>query len=251
MKLQVLAAAIAAAFSAQAMSQARVVESQAVIDNRPSVQDSNSALTQDGATQQAEIFYQMQQLQQEVLTLRGMVEEQSNDIKRLKQQRMDDYLDLDKRISSVVSQGAVAPSANAATQAVSAAGSGLSTGNEVQDYRAAINTVLKQRDYKQGEDLLKAYVANYPQGKYLANSQYWLGQVYLATSNYESAKERFKIVAEQYPESTKANDALFKLGKVQHLLGDNQAAKVLLEKAAAGTGAVAKEARRYIEQSFK
>ena len=203
MKLQVFAAVSTAAFCSLAFSQAQVVESQAVIDNRPSSQLNNAVLAQGGASQQAEIFYQMQQLQQEVLTLRGMVEQQSNEMKRLKQQRMDDYLDLDRRISSA-SNKAVAPAGTGLAAKTTAAATGIAgSGNEVQDYRAAINTVLKKRDYKQGENLLKAYVANYPQGKYRANSEYWLGQVYLATSNYESAKERFKIVAEQYPDIVK------------------------------------------------
>ena len=50
------------------------------------------------ATNQA---YQIQQLQQEVLELRGLLEEVSFELKRLKQQRLDDYLDLDKRLGEL------------------------------------------------------------------------------------------------------------------------------------------------------
>lgn len=242
MKIFVVAAV--AAFSSFTFAQAQVVDSQAVIDNRPANQQS------DGANQQAEIFYQMQQLQQEVLTLRGLVEEQANDIKRLKQQRMDDYLDLDRRISGLASKPAAQPQA-LVTAAVAPGAASKSSGNEFQDYRAAINTVLKKQDYQQGESLLKAYISRYPEGKYTANCQYWLGQVYLAGRDFESAKQRFKIVTEQYPNHNKAADSVFKLGKSYHLLGDKAAAKPWLEKAASGTGNVAKEAKSYLDINFR
>jgi len=241
--MKIFAAAAVAAFSSFTFAQAQVVDSQAVIDNRAASQQS------DGANQQAEIFYQMQQLQQEVLTLRGLVEEQANDIKRLKQQRMDDYLDLDRRISGLTSKPAAQSQVVGTAVAVPGAAS-KSSGNELQDYRAAINTVLKKQDYQQGESLLKAYINRYPEGKYTANSQYWLGQVYLAGGDFEAAKQRFKIVTEQYPSHNKAADSVFKLGKSYHLLGDKAAARPLLEKAATGTGNVAKEAKRYLDSNF-
>lgn len=50
---------------------------------------------------EANVKLGMQLLQQEVLQLRGMVEEQAHELKRLKQQRLDDYLDLDRRLSKV------------------------------------------------------------------------------------------------------------------------------------------------------
>ena len=55
-------------------------------------------------------YYQMQVLQQEVQMLRGMVEELNHELQQLKQRQMDDYLDIDRRLSAIVSS---APANNA------------------------------------------------------------------------------------------------------------------------------------------
>jgi len=78
--------------------------------NSPS--QSNSA--SGNANTQAEFFYQMQLLQQEVQNLRGMVEQLTYEVQQLKQQRMDDYLDLDRRISELSAGGAPVAGADTA-----------------------------------------------------------------------------------------------------------------------------------------
>lgn len=53
------------------------------------------------ASAQGMLFNQLEQMQQEIAQLRGMVEEQQNEIQRLKQEGLERYQDLDQRISSV------------------------------------------------------------------------------------------------------------------------------------------------------
>lgn len=48
---------------------------------------------------QGELFLQLQQLQDEVSRLRGMVEEQQYEIRQLKQESLDRYKELDGRLS--------------------------------------------------------------------------------------------------------------------------------------------------------
>ena len=47
-----------------------------------------------------ELLYQLQLLQQEVMTLRGQLEEQGHQLRQLKQQSLERYVDLDRRISA-------------------------------------------------------------------------------------------------------------------------------------------------------
>ena len=51
--------------------------------------------------QRAEQFYQMQVLKDEVKMLRGKVEELSYQLQQLKQLQMDDYLDIDRRLTAI------------------------------------------------------------------------------------------------------------------------------------------------------
>ena len=46
------------------------------------------------------LFYQIQQLQQEVMRLNGKVEEQAHELRNLKEQSLQRYVDLDKRLSA-------------------------------------------------------------------------------------------------------------------------------------------------------
>ncbi|HEY6528750.1 MAG TPA: tetratricopeptide repeat protein [Cellvibrionaceae bacterium] len=55
-------------------------------------------------------YSQIQAMQEEIQQLRGLVEQQANDIKRLKSQREEDYMDLDRRVSALSKGGASAAS---------------------------------------------------------------------------------------------------------------------------------------------
>ncbi len=48
---------------------------------------------------QGELFMQLQQMQDELARLRGTLEEQQNQIQQLKQESLERYQDLDRRIS--------------------------------------------------------------------------------------------------------------------------------------------------------
>ena len=60
----------------------------------------------------------------------------------------------------------------------------------------------------QFRDFLQAY----PHSGLLDNAQYWLGEAYYVTHDYEHAAAAFRAVGERWPDSRKAPDALLKLG---------------------------------------
>ena len=72
------------------------------------------------ASAQGMLFNQLQQMQQEIAQLRGMLEEQQNEIQRLKQESLERYQDLDQRLSS--GAGSAAPAQNSANGAINANG---------------------------------------------------------------------------------------------------------------------------------
>ncbi|MCF5032863.1 tol-pal system protein YbgF, partial [Pseudomonas syringae] len=60
------------------------------------------------ASAQGQLFMQLQQMQDEIARLRGVVEVQQNDIQRMKQEALERYQELDQRIAS----GSAAPATN-------------------------------------------------------------------------------------------------------------------------------------------
>ncbi len=246
-----VAAALVAglAFSAPSWSAIPVEEAGAIspTTRQPSYQ-SNTHITQQIATQQtaqtqqqsqtqAEFFYQLQLLQEEVQTLRGLVESQTNEIKKLKQERLEGYLNLDRRLSELsgqMSKASLRPSASnlnaklteGAQPAIGLAvdAPGVATTQqpdaelEKRRYKQA-RALLKSKDYQGAIQAFNSLVDDFPNGNYASNAYYWLGEIYLVLRESGEAKKAFLTLLDRYPTGRKVPDALYKLG-VLHAEGD-------------------------------
>lgn len=229
-----------------------------VVDRKiPPKGTSSQPAAQPASDSVAEMYYQMQVLQQEVLQLRGMVEEQAFEIKKLKQQRLDDYVDLDRRISQVGSGGGASASAANTSAAPSPATSSSNTSstaaakpNEMKHYRSAMNLVLKKQDYDGAITSLEEHLRLYPNGRFSANAQYWLGEVYIQKGDLNASRDAFKKLLLNYPDHAKVPDAEYKLGVVYHKLGDMGMAKTMLNKVASTDASAAKLARDYLKANL-
>jgi len=209
------------------------------------------------ASPSTDTYYLLQNLREELRVLRGMVEEQSNTIRLLKQRQVDDYLDLDRRLGRLAAAGV-------STQGKSPAGSlnnGPSTLPPVVAAPGSVNdaekaayekaySVLKSGQVAAAKQAFIGYLAKYPKGRYSANGYYWLGEIYMLDNQLKEAGEAFVVVVEQYPAHRKMLDASFKLGKVYHLQGKNEKAKALLNKVAATKGSAGKLAADYLKANF-
>lgn len=204
-------------------------------------------------SQGGDVHYQVQLLQDEIRTLRGMVEELNYEVTQLKTRQMDDYMDLDRRLSSAVIGGFSKPvqSSNARVGASAEAANTPAEGSpdETEHYSNAYNQ-LKAGKVPEAIALFKEHNAKYPNGKYVANSHYWLGEIYVLQGQLELARESFSTVVDNYPAHRKASDSTFKLGQVYYLIGDKAKAKPLLEKAASGNDNTARLAKSYLEENF-
>ncbi|MGB3609145.1 MAG: YbgF trimerization domain-containing protein [Cellvibrio sp.] len=206
---------------------------------------------------QTNAYFELQSLKEEVSLLRGLVEEQAHEISRLKQQQMDNYIDLDKRLSALSGRGGLAPvdSSNLSPSPVESTGGGVSpraSGNalgEAEVYASAYN-LLKQRQIDPAIAAFKDHLSRFPNGAYAGNSYYWLGEIYLLKNELADSREWFTQLLEKFPTDRKVPDAKFKLGKVYHMLGDNTQAKKLLQEVAGGSGDSARLAKQYLQENF-
>lgn len=208
----------------------------------------------------SELFYQLQVLQQEVQTLRGLVEEQTYQLNRLARDQKEQYIDLDRRIAGlptagsrgVSSAGPGDPSGSSAvgttpgvTAPVTGTAPSAGAGTATSIPSTAVGTapvaalpgstvgMTERETYQQAFDLMKGrqfdasiasfnrLVVDYPNGQYTPNSFYWLGELYLAQQNTEQARQSFMQVINLYPDHPKVPDTLYKLGVAYHRLGDS------------------------------
>ncbi len=210
---------------------------------------------------QAEMFYRLQILQQEVQSLRGLVEEQAYELKRLKQQRLDDYVNLDRRLTELSGSASAAsvatdngagskPLNGSAVAASAATQTTAQAPDEMQRYRTAIDLVLRKKDYDRAVTAFNQYLRDFPQGRYAPNCQYWLGEIYLLQSDLEQAREWFSRLIADFPSHGKTSDAKFKLGTVYFKLGEKDQAKSLLEEVAQGDSNAARLAASFLSENF-
>jgi tol-pal system protein YbgF len=120
---------------------------------------------------------------------------------------------------------------------------------EYEAYTANYN-LLKARKIDEAVAGFKTQVVKFPNGKYTANSYYWLGEIYLLQNNLEEAEAAFSAVTTRFPAHRKSPDAKFKLARVYHLKGDNGKAQSLLTEVAGTNSSAAALARAYLAENF-
>jgi len=102
----------------------------------------------------AELFYQLQILQQELQDLRGLVEEQGYQLDRLARDQKEQYIDLDGRVAALTTGGGSRPAAStgsgASTTGAPNRGSG-DPGSERDAYSRAFD-LMKSRDFAASAD---------------------------------------------------------------------------------------------------
>ena len=200
--------------------------------------------------QLVDMVLQLQQLQDEVRQLRGLVEEQQHLIDTLQRRQRDQYLDLDQRIGELANyrpSSGPAVSVAAGTAAVTTAPvqedvpevrednfqesavTGLPTPQtearqvaaspeqEKAMYDRAFQA-LKELRYADAAEEFQGFLQQYPDSDYADNAQYWLGESYYVTRNYEIALEAFQALLDNYPQSLKVPDSLLKVGYTHYEL---------------------------------
>ncbi|HTC51698.1 MAG TPA: tol-pal system protein YbgF [Steroidobacteraceae bacterium] len=157
------------------------------------------------------------QLQNEVSVLRGRIEVLENANDTLRKQQRDLYADLDKRISALAA-GTSAPSGGSPIAA---------TGADQTAYNQAFDT-LKSGKYAAAITAFQQFLQAYPQSSLADNAQYWLGESFYVTRDFQSAAAAFQTVLDRWPDSRKAPDALLKLGYTQAELQHTAQARATL-----------------------
>lgn len=232
MKYAVLTAAVA--FSATALAETIPPTSNvadAPVYNAPAPVPTAAANTQ--------LYLMIEQLQNEVQLLRGLVEEQAYELRMLKQQGRERYRDLDARLLDLTKRAASAEKVTPAEESVRAEGGDVqpvgseatpvSTGADVpsddqkRSYEAA-RSLIKEKRYDEAVAALHQFIQQYPNSELTGNAYYWMGEVYLVMPQLEQARQAFSIVVTSFPEHRKAADSLFKLAVTMGRLGNNKEA---------------------------
>lgn len=199
-----------------------------------------------------QLMQKAERLENDIRSLRGKMEEQDNEIAQLKHDLQNRYTDLDQRLEllqekvdpdSVAkpeedNQQDTSPSTNAksavntATTTVKAQStpSAQISPSKNKDEADKVAYTVALEAYKQGGAKkaiapMQAFIKNHPNSAYISNAYFWLAEFNLGTdpTNYVDAKKNFEIVANKYPNSSKASSALYRLHSISLNVDKNAA----------------------------
>ena len=195
-----------------------------------------------------ELVDRVSRLQREIQDLRGELEVQNFALTQLKQQQRELYLDLDRRLTQA-SPGDANQSASGspATAAASTAASGseqVALTTPPAPDASAIDPVAEETAYQQAFNLLRAkrydqaqvafqdFLRKYQGGSFADNAQYWLGEAYYVTGQFDPALKEFQALVQRYPDSQKLTHAMLKIGYIYDELGKTAEAQATLQELA-------------------
>jgi tol-pal system protein YbgF len=217
-------------FSYQVFSAVPIVDAGISVNN----QATSAQESEQSAPAQAALFNQLQQLQQEMMQLRGLVEEQGHRIDQLQKQTAERYTDLDNCITALTpasSTPVTAPDDTSSTSTLPLAeatpsvkippASNQQSSDEQLAYDKAYNLVVNKQ-FNSALAAFKQFLVTYPDNQYTPNALYWSGELYqvIDPKDLEQAKQMFNGLLERYPTNAKAPDAMYSLGKIYFQQGD-------------------------------
>lgn len=101
---------------------------------------------------------------------------------------------------------------------------------EVQQEYDGASKLLQSKDYRGAIAQFKRFLRKYPQSQLADNAQYWVGESYYALREFDQAILEFDVVRRKYPNSDKVPAALLKQGFAFAELGERVDARLILRE---------------------
>lgn len=189
------------------------------------------------AQNQLALMQRLREVEEQIRTLRGAIEEQQHLVDRLEARQRDLYADLDDRLRRLAESEGPSPEADRDTLPIvdlpSEAADPDAADSEAQAlvamYRRGFNR-LQDRDYAAAEGDFQAFLEGAEGHDLESNAWYWLGESHYARRDFASALAAFERVVEEFPDTEKAPDAQLKIGFVYYEQSEWGQAREALEQ---------------------
>jgi len=89
---------------------------------------------------------------------------------------------------------------------------------------------MNGQEQKEAIAAFQQFLKNYPKSSYLANVNYWLGQMSYKQGKKDDASFYYATVVKTFPKSPKAADSLYKVGLILLEKGDKIKAKAVFQQ---------------------
>ena len=192
------------------------------------------------------IYQKIGALEQEIATLRNLIEENIFLIERYQELQQQRYLDLDKRLHSILS-GELEELNEGSLNL-----NDLNSTEEIDLYKEALELFEVSR-YAEALEVFRDLIISFPEGTYSADAYFWSGELYLVQEQLEDAREHYLVVAEKFKDHDRVADCLYKLGVIEKLLLNDEAAnsyfsRLISEYPDTGAAELAKKSKETLIQ---
>ncbi|MEX3954730.1 tol-pal system protein YbgF [Trinickia sp. EG282A] len=160
----------------------------------------------------------LDQLNQQVATLRGQNEDLTNQVTTLQKQQKDYYADLDGRLKKLEPQQATIDGVQGTVQP-----------GETEAFNQA-SQQFRSGDFKGAAASFREFINKYPQSPYQPTAQYWLGNALYALRDYKGSTAIWQSVVKNYPQHPRAPEALLAIANNQLEQGQKAAARKTLQE---------------------
>ncbi len=169
---------------------------------------------------------QIAELQQQVQQLSGQIQDLSHQLDTASQQQQRvEALPAVPPASETPPNPAILKAAKAPADQPSAVEPPLHPSQtDTAAYQQAFS-LLANKQYDESAAAFKHYLRKYPDGQFVANAHYWLGDIYFQQKNLTQAELELNLVISQYSASGKAGDAQLKLALLHAQQGKTSQAR--------------------------
>ena len=156
----------------------------------------NLPATSAGNALVSELALQMEQMQQEIAVLRGRVEEQDHQIKRMRDEQQQRYLDLDRRLSALLSTPVAAtPAISTAAPSAAPSAATAPVADAAEAYQQAMTLVREKKVYR-SQCGLRWFYQNLSPGSADRQCSVLVREVWLVLGDLDKALQQFRRVGE-------------------------------------------------------
>ena len=183
------------------------------------------------------ILEKIENLEIELARLANQIDSNTFEVQKLDESNQARYVDLDKRIHELeaiilLSNEEVEEETNEELKLENPLAELIEKDGEEEEFTLWSNTLklIDNSRYSEAAENLRFLILSYPNGAYLVDSYFWLGEIYFLQEMNEDAYETYFSLINNFPDHERVSSSLYKLGLISIKLEKNEEAIAFFER---------------------
>ena len=183
------------------------------------------------------ILEKIENLEIELARLANQIDSNTFEVQKLDESNQARYVDLDKRIHELeaiilLSNEEVEEETNEELKLENPLAELIEKDGEEEEFTLWSNTLklIDNSRYSEAAENLRFLILSYPNGAYLVDSYFWLGEIYFLQEMNEDAYETYLSLINNFPDHERVSTSLYKLGLISIKLEKNEEAIAFFER---------------------